>query len=154
MMADAMTQTSETLELARSVRELGFFARLAGDGMGMASVGAIRASGGDVLSFIHSQVTNEVEGLGSGEGNYSARVTLQGQLVELFSVHRLDVDGRPEIWLVLERERVAPLVAELETVLFADDVRLVDISDAYRWSAVQGPGSAAVLDVVISMFAV
>ena len=146
MMADAMTQTSETLELARSVRELGFFARLAGDGMGMASVGAIRASGGDVLSFIHSQVTNEVEGLGSGEGNYSARVTLQGQLVELFSVHRLDVDGRPEIWLVLERERVAPLVAELETVLFADDVRLVDISDAYRWSAVQGPGSAAVLD--------
>jgi len=66
-----MTQALETLELARSAREDGFFAVLGAGGQGLASPGAVRVRGRDALTFIHSQVTNEVEGLAPGEGNYS-----------------------------------------------------------------------------------
>ena len=141
-----MTQALETLELARSAREDGFFAVLGAGGQGLASPGAVRVRGRDALTFIHSQVTNEVEGLAPGEGNYSARVTLQGQLVEVFSVHRLAGPEGDELWLVLERERVPLLMAELESVLFADDVRLEDASERHHWLALQGAAAAGVLD--------
>ncbi|MDG2332976.1 MAG: glycine cleavage T C-terminal barrel domain-containing protein [Myxococcota bacterium] len=141
-----MTQDQTTLELAREARRTGFLARLGGDDQGLGSLGAIQASGPDVLSFIHSQVTNEVEGLESGQGNYSARVTLQGKLVELFSVHRLDANGQPEIWMILERDRVASLLAELEVVLFADDVQLADVSENYYWWALEGGAAPALVD--------
>jgi folate-binding protein YgfZ len=146
MMARLTTHDPETQELARAVRGVGFFARLGDGGGGLACPGVLRVSGRDALSFIHSQVTNEVEGLAPGEGNYSARVTLQGQLVELFGVHRLDAEESVELWLVLERDRIASLMADFESVLFADEVDLADASDAYRWSTLQGPGSADLLD--------
>jgi len=146
MKAGSMTQDQKTLELAQGAREKGFLARLGSDGEGLASLGALRAWGPDVLPFIHSQVTNEVEGLEPGEGNYSARVTLQGQLVELFSLHRLDAEGQPEIWMILERERVASLLAQFEAVLVSDDVQLADMSDEYRWLALEGEGAGELLD--------
>ncbi|MDE0885585.1 MAG: hypothetical protein OSB70_08645 [Myxococcota bacterium] len=141
-----MTQDQETLELAREARRAGFLTRLGGDDQGLGALGAVHASGPDVLSFIHSQVTNEVEGLEPGQGNYSARVTLQGKLVELFSVHRLDANGQSEIWMILERDRVASLLTELETVLFADDVQLADLSDKYHWWALEGGAAPALVD--------
>jgi folate-binding protein YgfZ len=141
-----MTQALETLELARSAREVGFFAELGAGGVGMASPGVVRVRGPDALGFIHSQVTNEVEGLAPGRGNYSARVTLQGQLVEVFSVHRLPEDSGDELWLVLDRERAPLVVADLESVLFADDVKLEDASGSYQWLTLQGAGAAAILD--------
>ena len=141
-----MTQALETLELARSAREVGFFAVLGAGGEGMASPGAVRVGGRDAIAFLHSQVTNEVEGLAPGEGNYSARVTLQGQLVEVFSVHRLPENSADELWLVLERERVPALMVELDSVLFADDVKLEDASGSYHWLTLQGAAAGAILD--------
>ena len=137
---------SGTIELARRARESGVWIRLGGDATGPASLGAIRARGADALAFLHSQVTNDVEGLAPGQGNRSARVTRQGQLQELFSVHRLADDPEPALLLVLERDRVGPLEASLDEVLFADRVVLEDVSNAYVWFAVQGPAAAGVLD--------
>ncbi|MBW2231023.1 MAG: hypothetical protein JRH17_11620 [Deltaproteobacteria bacterium] len=140
------------LELARAARESGLFARLAaygtGTGTGMAAPGAIHVSGKDALRFVHSQVTNEVEGLAPGQGNASARVTRQGQLVELFSLHRLEDGDTPSLLLVLEAERVAPVLAEMDGVLFADDVVLRDVSAEYVWLILQGPSAPAVMDAV------
>ena len=132
-----MSQALETLELARSARDVGFFAELGAGGVGMASPGAVRVRGRDALGFIHSQVTNEVEGLAPGQGNYSARVTLQGQLVEVFSVHRPPEGSGDELWLVLERERVPLLMEDLESVLFADDVKFEDARASYHWLTLQ-----------------
>ena len=144
-----MTPSRATLDLARAVRSAGLFVRLDAHGSGLTSLGAIRASGRDALSFIHSQVTNEVAGLAPGQGNRSARVTRQGQLVDLFSLHRLPDAEAPAVLLVLERERIAPLLTDLDGVLFADEVELEDVSDAYSWFAVQGPVAAAVVDAVL-----
>ncbi|MFP6639821.1 MAG: hypothetical protein VCC04_06240, partial [Myxococcota bacterium] len=99
-------------ELARSVRDTGFVAALGPGGTGMADPGTISITGRDALEFVHSQVTNDVLGLEPGEGNASARVTRQGKLVELFSLHRLETaDGSPQLLLLLARERVTGLLA-------------------------------------------
>ncbi len=140
---------ARVVDLARAVRDRGLYARLGGDGSGLASLGAIRASGPDALSFLHSQVTNEVEGLAPGQGNRSARVTRQGQLVELFTLHRLPDSAAPVVLMVLERERVPILMAELDAVLFADRVDLEDVSEAFAWLALQGGAAASVLDEVL-----
>jgi len=145
--SEAQPVARSTIERARTARASGLFARLGPGGRGLAHLGAIRVHGPDALSFLHSQVTNDVEGLAPGQGNRSARVTRQGQLVDLFSLHRLpDADGAPVLLLVLERERVAPLLADLDAVLFADRVVLEDASDAYLWLAAQGPDAPGWLD--------
>jgi len=138
----------ETLELARAVRSSGFFARLGPGGEGMANPGSLRVVGPDALAFVHSQVTNEVEGLAPGEGNYSARVTPQGKLLEVFSVHRLPEVLGEGLRLILERDRVASLLGEFDSVLFADQVELRAEGDDYLWLALQGPGASDLLDQI------
>ena len=117
----------------------------------MAQPGAILAQGRDALAFFHSQVTNEVEGLEPGAGNYSARVTRTGQLVEFFSLHRLpDAGDVQSILLLLERESVPGLIETFDGFLFSDDVKLSDVSDEYLWSTVQGQAAAEVMTEVFA----
>ena len=142
-----MGRTIADSELIREAREKGFVARLGDGGDGLADPGWIRASGSDALAFLHSQVTNDVEGLAIGQGNASARVTRQGQLVELFQVHRLpDRHDHPEVGILLPRARVTGLLELLDESIFADDVRLEDESGAWQWWAVQGATASELLD--------
>ncbi|MAJ61793.1 MAG: hypothetical protein CBC48_18800 [bacterium TMED88] len=134
-------------ERARVVRAHGLLAKLGPPASGLGDLGFLLARGPDVLTFLHSQVTNDVEGLKPGQGNRSARVTRQGQLAELFSLHRLaDEEDGPVVLLMLERERVQSLMAELDAVLFADRVELLDLSEDFDAWAIQGPVADQVLD--------
>jgi folate-binding protein YgfZ len=144
-----MIPPSHTLDLAGTVRKSGFFARLAGSApgaIGLANPGAIFVRGKDAASFLHSQVTNDVEGLAAGEGNFSARVNRQGQLLHFFSLHHVPTDANeaPAFLLILEREAVPLLIAEFEDFLFADDVTCTDVSDDYHFCTLQGPAAQAV----------
>ncbi len=146
---------ANTVQFACAVRESGFFARLAcGEptAEGSANPGAILAKGKDAARFLHGQVTNEVEALAPGEGNFSARVTRQGWLLHTFSLHRLPVDEAtvPAFLLILEREDVPKLISAFEEFLFSDDVSFCDVSDEYHWSALQGPQAQHVLEKCIS----
>jgi folate-binding protein YgfZ len=141
-----MIPDSKTLALARIARETGFFARLSATepaGEGLANPGAILARGKDAAAFLHSQVTNEVEALTPGQGNFSARVNRQGQLIQTFSLHRLPDDDSdiPAFWLVLERKDVEPLIDDFDRFLFADDVVFSNVSEDYEWLTLQGPNA-------------
>ncbi|MCH2186671.1 hypothetical protein MK280_12455, partial [Myxococcota bacterium] len=134
-------------EQARAVRTQGLLAELGPPSSGLANLGFLLAQGPDVLTFLHSQVTNDVEGLQPGQGNRSARVSRQGQLAELFSLHRLaDGEAGPVVLLILERERVPVLMADLDAVLFADRVELLDVSDEFDARAIQGPCAHQVVE--------
>ena len=134
-------------EQARRVRAQGLLAHLGSSASGLAHLGFLLARGPDALTFLHSQVTNDVEGLQPGQGNRSARVTRQGQLAELFSLHRLpDGEEGPAVLIVLERERVSGLMTDFDAVLFADRVELLDISERFNVWAIQGPTADQVLD--------
>ena len=141
----------DMLERAEAARKHGWFARLdpeAAGARGLARPGAVLARGPDAARFLHSQVTNEVEGLAPGEGNFSARVTRQGGLLFFFSLHRLPPGEAGEgdaFLLILEREHVDALITAFDEFLFADDVVFRDVSDDYAWSTLQGVQADAVL---------
>jgi folate-binding protein YgfZ len=150
-----MIPASNTLLLAGALRKSGFFARLArGDNnaAGLANPGAMLARGKDAASFLHSQVTNDVEGLAPGEGNFSARVNLQGQLLHFFSLHRLPgtSEAPAEFLLILERAAVPQLIAAFEDFLFSDDVTCTDVSNDYHFSTLQGPDAERALEAAAS----
>lgn len=129
-------------ETARKVRKTGFFTTLGSQpARGFARMGALLVSGPDAASFLHSQVTNEVKALGPGEGNLSARVNRLGQLVELFSLHRLpdEVSGSPQYMLLVERDRAPLLREDFERFHFSEDVRIEEGSDRFEWVLLQGP---------------
>ncbi len=133
-------------ELARKARKTGLFAELV-------ELGAISVSGADARSFLHSQLTNEVKALKSGEGNMSARVTRTGALVRYFSLHALPPHPDLEIagdhfLLLLERDGIPSLMADLGKYAVVEDVLLEDASNRYDLFALQGPAApAAMLDL-------
>ncbi len=118
---------------AKKARETGLFAWL--------DMGVLRVSGADAPTFLHSQLTNEVKALQPGEGNLSARVSRTGTLLRYFSLHRL-YDSVPAFLLLLERDGVAALRADLEKFAIADDVTFDDVTDNYNLLALQGPKAA------------
>ncbi|MDP6980345.1 MAG: glycine cleavage T C-terminal barrel domain-containing protein [Myxococcota bacterium] len=147
----------DILERAQAAREHGWFAKLDpsdANAEGFVRPGAILARGKDAARFLHGQVTNEVEALEPGEGNFSARVTLQGQLLHFFSLHRLPSDvgsGDPDeaevqtFLLLVERDQVEALISAFDAYLFSDDVNFRDVSEDYAWSTLQGVSADAVL---------
>lgn len=148
-----MTPDRPLLETARRIREAGLCGKLdaAPKAVGATSIGALLATGADAARFLHSQLTNDVEGLEPGAGNATARVTRTGHLVEILSLHRLpdDVDGHAAFLLVTERPAVTRLAEALDEFLFADDVTLADASERYHWFALQGPRAT---DALVTAF--
>jgi folate-binding protein YgfZ len=146
--ADAITRLKE-------IRQRGFIAFLeqVESPLGMASPGVIRAIGADASTFLHSQVTNDVLGLGSGRGNFSARVTRTGHLEALFSLHVLSgasVSGSElQSYMVLPQAEVAALIDSFEGYIFSDRVFLSSGGEHYQWIAVQGTAANRVMAKVL-----
>ena len=141
---------TEVYELARAAREQGLCGLLgAGEGLdGLARFGAIRIQGRDASSFLHSQLTNEVNELEVGDGNLNARVKRTGHLVESFSLHRLSDVGEMGSFLMLgELEGVRRIAQDLDQYLFADEVEITE--EPGDWLAIQGGDAGPILDEVI-----
>ncbi len=140
-----------TLKSIKRCREKGFLAVLRGhiskDDVrdNSTRLCAIKMSGADAGSFLHSQLTNEVRTLKSGEGNLSARVTRTGSLVGYFSLHRLQEEPAAYL-IVIEGEdaehQKETLLADLGKYAVVEDVTLDDVSEQYHWVAFQGPNAA------------
>ena len=130
--------------MAREARETGLFFVMgeAGAGEGC-SIGAVRVTGKDGSPFLHSQLTNEVNALQPGEGNLTSRVTRTGHLLHILSLRRLptDIDGWPAFLLFMEKCTASTLLEELERFLFADDVKLTEVSSDFTWINIQGPSA-------------
>jgi folate-binding protein YgfZ len=133
--------SSQSLTHARQARETGLLAVLSDQ------LGALDVAGPDAREFLHSQLTNEVHALQPGQGNLSARVTRTGTLVRYFSLHLLPPSNvesglkGEHFLLILEREGIASLRADLEKFAIAEDVAFEDVSDYFTWIAVQGPAA-------------
>ena len=135
-------------QLARKARETGLLAVLGRDGpaSGLVDIGALSISGADAAAFLHSQLTNEVKALKPGEGNFSARVTRTGALVRYFSLHRTPEAGSTRFMLLLERDGIQPLRADLEKFAIADDAQFDDLSEIYDWVALQGTQAPSIAE--------
>ncbi len=82
--------------------------------------GKLALAGGDAKSFLGGQVSNDVEGLSSGQGCYAALLTPKGKMRGDLRV----LDLGDELWLDCERVALQPLFDTIRRFKIGHDVEL------------------------------
>ena len=94
--------------------------------------GIVRVSGADRLSWLNGLLTNDVRG---GDACYSAWLTPQGRMItDMFVVSAGD-----DTLLEVPASLAAALAQRLDGMVFTEDVRVADVSDAILPLEVCGP---------------
>jgi tRNA-modifying protein YgfZ len=101
-------------------------------------LGLIAVSGEDAASFLHSQLTNDVEHLSSGEARLAGYCTPKGRLLATFLMWRDD----QAIYLQLPRQLQAQIQKRLTMYVLRAKAKLVDATDGAGNDAVIGIGGA------------
>jgi folate-binding protein YgfZ len=104
--------------------------------------GKIRATGDDRARLLHAMTTNHVEQLKPGEGCYAFFLNAQGRI--LGDVNLLCFEDH--FLLDTEPETRRKLFEHLDRYIIADDVTIEDVTDQVATIAIEGPGSASVLE--------
>jgi folate-binding protein YgfZ len=102
------------------------------------SLGALRASGRDVLAFLQGQLSNDLRALGTGRSLLAGYHNPQGRVLALL---RLFEPAPGEVLAVLPRELVAQVASRLKTFILRSKVELADVSDAWRIEGLVGSGA-------------
>lgn len=98
--------------------------------------------GADRKKFLHGQVTQHIERLKPGTGAHAALVDAKGKLQADLWVHDLG----EELLVDLEPGIQSGVQERLEKYIIAEDVELVDVSQAYGMLSLQGPLADRVLE--------
>jgi folate-binding protein YgfZ len=106
--------------------------------------GKLLVTGADRVRFLHSMISNDVEGLEDYQGRYGTFLTARGKMVADFYYYRLpqmvlmDVD-----FTLVERVRDA-----LDAYIIMDDVEL-SLSDQFDHFSLQGLGTADLVQALL-----
>ena len=103
--------------------------------------GKILVTGGDRLRWLNGMVSNAVQSLPEGQGNYSFLLSVQGRIQGDCYVYRRADD------LVLDTsvEQVPALMSHLNHFIIMDDVELADVSQQWTGLSLAGPRAGQVL---------
>lgn len=104
-------------------------------------LGVIEISGGDAVSFLQSQLTNDVVRLAPDQMQLSGYCTPKGRLLATFHQWRVD----DTVYLRTPRELVPSIVKRLSMFVMRAKAKLVDVSDAWTTYALIGSGATQVL---------
>jgi tRNA-modifying protein YgfZ len=102
-------------------------------------LGLIAVSGEDAASFLHAQLTNDVEHLGTGEARLAGYCTPKGRLMATFLMWR----DEAAIYLQLPRELQPQLQKRLTMYVLRAKAKLADATEAPANVAVLGVGGAS-----------
>ena len=101
----------------------------------------IRVTGADAASWLHTQTSNDVKSLQSGQGHANAHLDRKGRLLAHFTVHR----WQDEYWILVETRQADALIASLDAHLFIEDAQLEDAGADIDQLVIQGPRTLAFL---------
>jgi hypothetical protein len=93
----------------------------------LVDLGLIAASGDDAASFLHNQITNDVEHLGADEARLAGYCSPKGRLLASFLMWKTN-EG---IYLQLPREIQAAVQKRLQMFVLRSKVKLNDVSDSH-----------------------
>ncbi len=103
--------------------------------------GKLEITGSDRVSFLHSMISNEVEGLPDFAGRYGTFLTARGRIVSDFYYYRF-----PDFLLLdIDRSLLDKTLGELEKYIIMEEVELSDASAGYSHFSLQGPMSPQLL---------
>ncbi len=103
--------------------------------------GKILVTGGDRLRWLNGMVSNAVQSLPEGQGNYSFLLSVQGRIQGDCYVYRRTDD----LLLDTSVEQVPGLMSHLDHFIIMDDVELADVSQQWTGLSLAGPGAGRVL---------
>ena len=103
--------------------------------------GRLRLTGSDRAAYLHRIISNDVEGLAVGEGNYATILTNRGKIIADMKVCVFE----GAIGLETNAETTSILYQELDKYLIADDVAIEDFTERTGALGVHGPKSAELL---------
>jgi folate-binding protein YgfZ len=103
--------------------------------------GAIEVTGADAAVFLHRLLANDVRQLASGHAQRNLLLSAKGKVLFDFELVR---DG-DTLRLSLSPGRSKALLAALDMYLFAEKVKLADVTAAHAPLELCGPRSAAIL---------
>ncbi|MCF7669811.1 MAG: glycine cleavage system aminomethyltransferase GcvT, partial [Verrucomicrobia bacterium] len=114
-------------------------------------MGEVRVGGPAAARFLNGILTNDVERLSEGEGQYTIFCNEQGGIIDDLFLFRIDDD---EFLLVVNAARREVDIERLRGCLDGfegkEDVVLKDISDDTGMLAIQGPKAVDFIDAVIT----
>lgn len=103
--------------------------------------GRIRLDGADAGTFLQALLTNDVLRLQRGEGCHAAYLTPQGRMLADLEIYR-----RADALLAdVTPGAASALAVRLDTLVFSEDVRITDVSDAIAEFSVVGQAAPACL---------
>jgi folate-binding protein YgfZ len=105
------------------------------------SLGLIKLTGSEGVSWLQGMITNDVAKFPVGRGCYAAHLSPQGKIVAQMCVFKDD----DALWLSLERPFVGQLLTAFDKLLIMEDAQLADVSDDYSILGLVGPKASAAL---------
>ena len=110
------------------------------------SRGRILVRGADRATYLQGLLTNDIVALTAGTGCYAAYLTAQGRMISDLLVYALDDVILLDLPSVETKNTV---LARLDQFIFAEDVQLGDVTDAFAQIAVVGPAAATVVSALL-----
>lgn len=101
----------------------------------------IRVDGPDRHDFLHRVCSQDVLGMGPGEGRPAALLTAKGKVAALFVLWKLP----DTVLLEVERPHASGLLTQLDRYLFSEQVVLKDLGSQLHAVLAVGPGATALL---------
>ena len=109
--------------------------------------GRLRLTGIDRVAYLHRIISNDVEGLSAGEGNYATILTNRGKIIADMKVFVFE----DAVGIETNAETTSTLYQELDKYLIADDVNIEDFSASTGVIGVHGPKSTELLREVYGL---
>ncbi len=110
-------------------------------------LGTLSLTGEDRAKFLHRLISNNVEGLSVGEGNYATLLTNRGKIIADMKVYIFE----DSIYLSTAPENTENVFTELDKYIIADDVELSVETDNLGAIAVYGPKSTELVQSVLNV---
>ena len=107
--------------------------------------GRLLVSGNDRATYLHGLMTNDIAGLKSGEGCYTAYLTPQGRMIADLLVYELG----DAMLLTMDGSVKDVVLGKLEQFIFTEDVKLGDVTETFTEIAVIGPEAGRVVTSVL-----
>ncbi len=108
--------------------------------------GVLLVSGPDAAEYLQGQLTNDVEALEPGEGQYAALLDRKGHMQADMRVLR---PGAEEIWVDTEPEALAAARRHLETYSIGREVEVADVSAERAILSLIGPRAVEVAGTAV-----
>jgi folate-binding protein YgfZ len=102
----------------------------------------LRITGPDAPRWLNGMVTNDIQSLKPGEGNYNFLLNAQGRILGDCTIYRDPAAAQPEFFLETDKSQIDTIHQHLDKFIIMDDVELAYPVVALTGIALLGPNAS------------